>query len=84
MDETLRSVIEVVRSHVPSGSAHPLDDPDLELAAIGFDSLKKVALLLDLEGSLGVRFPATMIDAENFRTLRAVADCVRALRGAPA
>jgi acyl carrier protein len=83
MDETLRSVIEVVRHHTDGGSPHPLDDPDLELTSIGFDSLKKVCLLLDLERSLGVRFPATMIDAENFRTLRTVADSIRALKDSP-
>jgi acyl carrier protein len=79
MDDIMRSVMEVARRQVDPENTLALDDPDADLAAIGFDSLKMVGFIVDLETSFSIEFPADMIDAQTFRSLRTVADSVRAV-----
>jgi acyl carrier protein len=54
-------------------------DPDEDLAAVGLRSLDAVRLLIDLESTFSVTFPADMIDASTFRSIRTVATAVGAL-----
>ncbi len=78
----LDALNEIARANLPAEYWSRLDDPDAALVDMGFDSLKMVALILDIERRLGVRFDSDFLISENFATLRAAADTVgRARRG---
>jgi acyl carrier protein len=51
-------------------------------ADAGLDSLALVALVVDLEQTFAVQFPAELMNADTFQTPRSVAEAMRALRGA--
>lgn len=77
MDDILLSVLDIVRRHVEIETPFVLDDPDIDLVALGVGSLQMVSFIFDLEESFSLEFPATMIVSDNFRTARTVAACIR-------
>ncbi|MEU0008307.1 acyl carrier protein [Streptomyces sp. NPDC006314] len=81
--DLLAAVTEVVLRNAPDPS--PLADagPDASLTAHGFDSMRVVRLLVDLEATLGVSLPSDAITAETFGSVRSIADAVRRTGGAP-
>jgi len=80
MDEIMRSLIEIARRHADADALPALANPDAELSALGLDSLRMVSFILDIEASFAIEFPSEMIDAGTFRTLRATATAVQAVR----
>ena len=53
--------------------------PETELQELGLDSLAAVELIFEIEERFGVRVPGER--AAEFRTVRAIAEGVRALQG---
>jgi len=82
MVEIVDEIGQVVRRYVPTHCHMALDDPDAPLASLGIDSLKMVALILDIERTLVVRFKSGVLLPENFETLKAAADTVARARHA--
>jgi acyl carrier protein len=80
MDEVTNLVTAIARRLATNEVAADLEDPDRELSTLGFDSLKIVAFIVELEKSFSIEFPADMIDAETFHSVRTVAASVRVLR----
>ena len=80
-DELVREVIEVLSRHVPGGLETAAEGPEAAaLAPVGLDSLKVVELLLDLESTFGISFPADMLDRETFRDAGTIAAAVARIR----
>lgn len=79
-DGTMRAVIEVALRHVPPEHRDAVDNSLLDLMTIGIGSLEMVSFICDLETTMSMRFPADMIDRENFRNLSSVADAIRKVR----
>ncbi len=82
VDEVLGSVREIARRQLPPGKS--VLDADESLAGLGFDSLKLVGFVVELERDLDITFPADLFDASTFRSLRTVADAIRSLTAEPA
>ena len=70
-----------VRVLAAAGDGGVLDDQDAPLATAGFDSLKIVELVGEVERHFGFEYPADLLNQATFRSLRTVADSVRASRG---
>ncbi|MEU1662207.1 acyl carrier protein [Streptomyces sparsogenes] len=83
MDPLMTSVAQAVRRRaepaVPEGEL----DPDTELSALGVTSLGVAGLLVDLEETFSLRFPADAVTPEVFRTVRTLTDAVRPLVAPP-
>lgn len=70
-DDITRGVLELVARHIDQPvQAVP---PDAPLADRGVDSLKIVALIVDIESHFGVRLPAALITKETFRSVESIA-----------
>jgi acyl carrier protein len=80
MDEVTNLVTAIARRLATNEVAAELEDPDRELSTLGFDSLKIVAFIVELEKNFSIEFPADMIDAETFHSVSTVAAAVRMLR----
>lgn len=59
-------------------------DPDADLRMLGLGSLRLVALIVDIEATLGVSFPAVWMRDETFRNIRAMVQAIEALQREPA
>ncbi|MEV8093606.1 acyl carrier protein [Kitasatospora sp. NPDC085879] len=82
-DEALAAVLATVRSQLPDSADPSAEiDPDAPLDGLGFDSLRTVRLLVEVEEALGVEFPPDLVTAETFRTARTLADAVLDVRTA--
>ncbi|MFH8682969.1 phosphopantetheine-binding protein [Streptomyces lydicus] len=82
--ELLATVTEVVLRNAPDRASLTSAGPDAPLPEHGFDSLRVVRLLVDLEETLGVTFPSDAVTAETFRSIRAITDVLTASGAAPA
>ncbi|MEU9123229.1 phosphopantetheine-binding protein [Streptomyces sp. NPDC048506] len=78
-DDLVRTVQDVVGRLMPPGRVSAPPDPGAPLADLGFDSLRTVSLLTELEKSLSVEFPADRITAATFHSVHAIVDAVAAL-----
>ncbi|WP_052845421.1 acyl carrier protein [Streptomyces sp. NRRL S-31] len=80
MQQDLTDVIEeLVTRRVRAGADGAAGDPDTGLHDRGVDSLGIVGLIVDIERTLGVRFPAALITADTFASVRSVAAAVHGL-----
>lgn len=70
MEPSLDRMAAIVARHLP-GAAAP-DDPDADLRAIGLDSIRIVALLVDVEREFGLCVPQERIVAATFGTVRSL------------
>jgi acyl carrier protein len=61
-----------------NGYAVPYN-PDIELVALGFDSLNTVSLLLELEKVFSIEFPVEIVNSDTFKSVKSVADAVERL-----
>lgn len=79
----LAAVLDVVRGlltePVPAWGPEQADVP---LADLGFDSLRTVRLLVEVETALDVELPQDRVTADTFRTTRTLADAVHETRHA--
>lgn len=72
-------MVLVLRPHlklVKAGDSIPLHTP---LQALGLTSMAAINLLLDLEQTLGVVFPDTLLNEETFRTAGSLTQVVTTL-----
>ncbi|MFF6791186.1 acyl carrier protein [Streptomyces filamentosus] len=79
----LSAVLDVIHGLLP-GPVSPwgperADDP---LADLGFDSLRTVRLLVEVETALDVELPQDRVTADTFRTARTLAEAVHETRHA--
>lgn len=80
MQQDLTDIIEkLVTRRVRGGGDGAAGDPDTGLHDRGVDSLGIASLIVDIERTLGVRFPAALITADTFASVRSVAAAVRGL-----
>jgi acyl carrier protein len=80
-DETLKRVLDLVRDYAaPEKPDAEVCDPDVELTALGVQSLGVAALIADLEGRFDIRFPSEMLETRVFRCSRSIARAVDFLR----
>jgi acyl carrier protein len=71
----------VIRPHLRRLGADAPVPPDVELRALGLDSLALIELLVAIEDELGLEFPDELLTAQTFRTpttLWAAVDSLRA------
>jgi acyl carrier protein len=78
-DDVLRTVLQVVRTHIPPGDTPVRVSPESLLSELGFQSLAIVRLIVSLEAELGLELPADLVDGEVFRTPSTIADAIRPL-----
>jgi acyl carrier protein len=78
--DLLPAVVTLVRHHLPPESAPLLDaDPHLDLLDAGLDSLALVGLIVEIEETFTVRFPAASIDRATFASVDTILDALRGL-----
>jgi acyl carrier protein len=65
----MQRVMALVARHLPD-PAHAPTDPDADLKAAGLDSIRTVALLVDVEGEFGLQFPPERITPVTFGSVR--------------
>jgi acyl carrier protein len=78
MDDVATGLEQCLRKHLRLLKPGPLDY-SVELMQLGLDSVSAIGLLLDIEKTLGVRFPDEMIGEDTFRTAAALERAVRGL-----
>ncbi|MFI5819514.1 acyl carrier protein [Streptomyces rishiriensis] len=79
----LPAVLDVVRGLLADPpSAWGLEQADVPLADLGFDSLRTVNLLVAVEAALDVELPQERITADTFITARTLANAVHETRHA--
>lgn len=79
MENILGQIKELVKSRVKEEYIVELLNPDVELASLGFDSLKIVAFVLELERVFLIEFPPEMISESTFKSIGTVVDVVEHL-----
>lgn len=78
MTETvMRRVEAIVARHLPDSADAPAD-PDADLKAAGLDSIRAIALLVEVEGEFGVQFAQERITAATFSSIRNLYEAVLA------
>jgi acyl carrier protein len=77
MDPTLTAVTQVVRRVLPEDRAAALSSPDSELNSLGLGSLELVSLLVALENTFSVRFPADVMHRSTFRSVRTITEALQ-------
>jgi acyl carrier protein len=77
--DILKRVKKVAQTHLPLDAQSANLHPEIDLKALGLDSLGLAGFLIDLEAEFGVTFPSQMITRETFRTPRTVEAAVRSL-----
>ena len=70
-DGTLGQVSAIVARHLPDAAVWD-GDADADLRAAGLDSIRVVALLVDVEGEFGVRFPSEHVTPATFESVRSL------------
>jgi acyl carrier protein len=86
LDDPVAVVTELVSRRLALGE-WPKSAEDTPLADLGLDSLQLASLIVDLEASFKISFPAAMLSHDVFRTIRTVSAAVAALQqrgGGPA
>jgi acyl carrier protein len=68
MDETERTLQDCLRRQLPVFAAGEAIDMSVNLQKVGLDSMSAVALLVDVENSLGITIPKEMLRFETCRT----------------
>jgi len=81
MSNLIESVTAVARRHLPEESRVAVLGPNTDLAELGLDSVQVVGFMVDMERTFGISFPDELINLGTFRTVGAVAEAVRTLRG---
>lgn len=69
------AVTDVIRRHVAPEHVEDIAF-DQDLAGLGLDSLALAGLVVDIENSFMIEFPADMINPDTFRSVRTVADAL--------
>lgn len=78
-DRTRKMLVAALRQNLKSA---PEEEPfpfDRNIADFGLDSLAAISLLIDLERSFGVVFPAALLTEETFRTAGTLEKAIRML-----
>ncbi|MCF3120534.1 acyl carrier protein [Streptomyces arenae] len=83
MKDVTQTVEDLVTGQAKAGSAEAPAGPDTPLTDRGVDSLTIAALIVDIEQTFGVRFPADLITADTFTSVRTLATAVRGLTDVP-
>ncbi|MFE5140014.1 phosphopantetheine-binding protein [Streptomyces fagopyri] len=78
MDPTLATVTQIVRRVLPEERAAELSSPDSELHTLRLGSLELVSLLVALEDTFSVRFPADAMHRDTFESVRTITEALRA------
>ncbi|ARF53266.1 phosphopantetheine-binding protein [Streptomyces gilvosporeus] len=73
------TVQDTVGRLMPPGPISAPPDPDAPLADLGFDSLRTISLLTELEQALSVEFPADQITATTFHSIRTIVEAAAEL-----
>ena len=79
VDETTETLLAALRRNLqfpPDEEPFPFDTNIWEL---GLDSIAAINLLIDLEGSFGIVFPAELLTEETFRTAATLDRAIRLL-----
>ena len=71
----IESRVREVIARLAEGRQVP--DAEASLTDAGFDSMTKVALIVELEEAFGIRFGEADIDGANFATLRTIVQLIR-------
>ncbi|MFC4585732.1 phosphopantetheine-binding protein [Sphaerisporangium corydalis] len=79
MDEVTREILNVVNDRIERNDTAPLGDIDADLGKAGVTSLQMVEFIDEFERRFAVEFPAEMISADTFRSVRTIASSVREL-----
>jgi acyl carrier protein len=82
---SLDTVAAIVARHLP-GTAPTADAapaPDADLRAIGLDSIRIVALLVDVEHEFSLRVPQERIVPETFASVRSLHEALSAVATKP-
>ena len=69
LDDTLKRVTKLVLRHLP-GEPEGKITPDTDLQRAGLDSMRMVALLVEVERAFGIDFPADAISQATFSSIR--------------
>ncbi len=80
MQQVLGEVLTIVRRHQPPAAVDKSSNADDELAGLGIGSLELVGLILDVEQTFSIAYPAELMDGSTFRTARSIAESVVRLR----
>ncbi|TQJ37042.1 phosphopantetheine-binding protein [Streptomyces sp. SLBN-115] len=78
----LAAVTGIVLRNAPDRASLGAAGPDASLRAHGFDSLRLVRLLVELEESLSITLPSDAVTAETFSSIYRIADTFRRVAGA--
>jgi acyl carrier protein len=78
MDDTQVQVIELLNQRVGIDGLNTSEGSTL--ADAGIDSLSLVSLMIDLETTFGIRFPAETVTNEVFRSVETLSAVIRDLR----
>ncbi|GAA2520447.1 acyl carrier protein [Winogradskya humida] len=79
MRELTQQVAELVARNARAGTGDDGADLDTPLRDRGVDSLTVAGVIVDIERTFGVRFPAALITADTFTSVRSVAAAVEEL-----
>lgn len=71
----------VLRKHLTHVEANDSIDEERDLYELGLDSMKSIALLLDLESAFNVVIPDEYLTADNYRTLGRLRSMIRVVVG---
>jgi acyl carrier protein len=72
----------ILRRHLPDAEQRDDVELDVPFVELGFDSMRTIQFLLDLEESFDVVFPEEMLSEELLRSPRTVADALSTLPAA--
>ncbi|GGS10292.1 hypothetical protein Snoj_15410 [Streptomyces nojiriensis] len=78
----LAAVTRIVLRNAPDPTSLEAAGPDASLQTHGFDSLRLVRLLVELEEALSITLPSDAVTAETFSSIHRIADTFRRVAGA--